>query len=151
MTAKTRVLVLFMIDIAIIWFSIVTSYLFRFYNEIPPEYVVQMIVFGVISTVAVGGSLVYFGLYRRMWQYASINEIISVLKAIVVGSVLSYAAAYIILPERVPFSIAIRSMETVLLLVGAYAFSGESSAVTGATIRIRSFIHLLSGPEIAES
>lgn len=54
MTAKTRVLVLFMIDVAIIWFNIVTSYLFRFYNEIPPEYVVQMIVFGVISTVAIG-------------------------------------------------------------------------------------------------
>ncbi|MEK4004773.1 polysaccharide biosynthesis protein [Paenibacillus sp. FSL H3-0333] len=122
MTAKTRVLVLFMIDVAIIWFSIVTSYLFRFYNEIPPEYVVQMIVFGVISTVAIGGSLVYFGLYRRMWQYASINEIISVLKAIVVGSVLSYAAAYIILPERVPFSIEVRSMETVLLLVGGVRF-----------------------------
>lgn len=143
MTAKTRVLVLFMIDIAIIWFSIVTSYLFRFYNEIPPDYVVQMIVFGMISTAAIGGSLVYFGLYRRMWQYASINEIISVLKAIVVGSVLSFAAAYIILPERVPFSIQIRSMETILLLVGEPGSSGESSAMTGATIRTRRLIHLL--------
>lgn len=54
MTAKTRVLVLFLIDITIIWFSIVTSYLFRFTNHIPQEYVVQMIVFGVISTVAFG-------------------------------------------------------------------------------------------------
>lgn len=86
-----------------------------------------------------------------MWQYASINEIISVLKAIVVGAVLSYAAAYLILPERVPFSIEVRSMETVLLLVGASVSSGESSAVTGAIIKILSFIRLLSGPEIAES
>lgn len=122
MTAKTRVLLLFMIDIAIIWFSIVTSYLFRFYNEIPPEFVVQMIVFGMISTIAIGGSLVYFGLYRRMWQYASIGEIISVLKAILVGSLIAYAAAYLILPERVPFSIEVRSMETILLLVGGARF-----------------------------
>lgn len=122
MTAKTRVLVLFLIDIAIIWFSIVTSYLFRFTNHIPQEYVVQMVVYGLISTVAIGGSLVYFGLYRRMWQYASIGEIISVLKAIVVGAILSYAVAFVILPQRVPLSIEVRSMETILLLVGGARF-----------------------------
>lgn len=122
MTAKTRVLVLFLIDIAIIWFSIVTSYLFRFTNYIPQEYVVQMVVYGLISTVAIGGSLVYFGLYRRMWQYASIGEIISVLKAIVVGAILSYAVAFVILPQRVPLSIEVRSMETILLLVGGARF-----------------------------
>lgn len=122
MTAKTRVLVLFLIDITIIWFSIVTSYLFRFTNQIPQEYVVQMIVFGVISTVAFGGSLVYFGLYRRMWQYASIGEIISVLKAIVVGAVISYSVAFFILPQRVPLSIEVRSVETILLLVGGVRF-----------------------------
>ncbi|AIQ60528.1 polysaccharide biosynthesis protein [Paenibacillus borealis] len=122
MTAKTRVLVLFLIDITIIWFSIVTSYLFRFTNHIPQEYVVQMIVFGVISTVAFGGSLVYFGLYRRMWQYASIGEIISVLKAIVVGAVISYSVAFFILPQRVPLSIEVRSVETILLLVGGVRF-----------------------------
>jgi FlaA1/EpsC-like NDP-sugar epimerase len=122
MTAKTRVLVLFLIDITIIWFSIVTSYLFRFTNHIPQEYVVQMIVFSVISTVAFGGSLVYFGLYRRMWQYASIGEIISVLKAIVVGAVISYSVALFILPHQVPLSIEVRSVETILLLVGGVRF-----------------------------
>ncbi len=118
MTAKTRVFVLFLIDLAIIWFSIVTSYLFRFYNHIPEEYVVQMLLFGVICTFAFGGSLISFGLYRRMWQYASIGEIVSVLKAIVVGAVISYTVAFVVLPARVPFSIEVRSMETILLLVG---------------------------------
>ncbi|MBW4084522.1 nucleoside-diphosphate sugar epimerase/dehydratase [Paenibacillus sp. S150] len=118
MTAKTRVYLLFLIDLAIIWFSIVTSYMFRFYGGIPEKYLIQMLLFGLISTIAFGGSLIYFGLYRRMWQYASIGEIISVFKAIVVGSVLSYLAAFIILPERVPLSIEVRAMETILLLVG---------------------------------
>lgn len=122
MTAKTRVYLLFLIDLAIIWFSIVTSYLFRFYNNIPREYVVQMLLFGLIATIAFGGSLIYFGLYRRMWQYASIGEIISVIKAIVVGAALSFTVAFIVLPERVPFSIEMRSMETILLLVGGVRF-----------------------------
>ncbi|MHA6533621.1 polysaccharide biosynthesis protein [Paenibacillus sp. BAC0078] len=122
MTAKTRVYLLFLIDLAIIWFSIVTSYMFRFYNHIPQEYVVQMLLFGLIATIAFGGSLIYFGLYRRMWQYASIGEIISVIKAIVVGAVLSFTVAFIVLPERVPFSIEVRAMETILLLVGGVRF-----------------------------
>lgn len=122
MTARTRVLLLFLIDIAIIWFSIVTSYMFRFYDGISQEYMSQMLLFGLISTITFGGSLISFGLYRRMWQYASIGEIISVLKAIVVGAVLSYAIAYIVLPQRVPFGVEIRVMETILVLVGGVRF-----------------------------
>ncbi len=122
MTAKSRVFMLFLIDIAIIWFSIVTSYLFRFYDAIPPEYIIQMFQFGLISTVATGGSLIYFGLYRRMWQYASIGEIVSVLKAILVGAVLSYGIAFILLPARVPFGVEVRAMETILVLVGGVRF-----------------------------
>lgn len=122
MTAKSRVFMLFLIDIAIIWFSIVTSYLFRFYDAIPPEYIIQMFQFGLISTIATGGSLIYFGLYRRMWQYASIGEIVSVLKAILVGAVLSYGIAFILLPARVPFGVEVRAMETILVLVGGVRF-----------------------------
>ncbi|OME65255.1 polysaccharide biosynthesis protein [Paenibacillus odorifer] len=122
MTAKSRVVLLFFIDLAIIWFSIITSYLFRYPNHPIQDYVVQMLQFGVIATVAFGGSLIYFGLYRRMWQYASIGEIISVSKAIVVGSLFSFALAYLILPDRVPLAIEVRSMETILLLVGGVRF-----------------------------
>ncbi|WP_150269447.1 polysaccharide biosynthesis protein [Paenibacillus tepidiphilus] len=122
MTAKTRVLLLFLIDIAIIWFSVMTSYLFRFYGHIPGEYVSQMLWYALISSIAFGGSLVYFGLYRRVWQYASIGEIVSVFKAIVVGALISYAVAFIILPGRVPLSIEVRSVETILLLVGGIRF-----------------------------
>ncbi|MCL6604710.1 MAG: polysaccharide biosynthesis protein [Paenibacillus sp.] len=122
MTAKSRVVLLFFIDLAIIWFSIVTSYMFRFNNHIPQEYLTQMIKFGLISTVTFGGSLIFFGLYRRMWQYASIGEIVSILKSIVAGAIISYGTAFILLPERVPFGVEIRSVETILLMVGGVRF-----------------------------
>lgn len=122
MTAKTRVFMLFLIDLAIIWFSIVTSYWFRFNEGIPHGYIIQMYQFGIISTIVIGGSLIYFGLYRRMWQYASIGEIVSILKAIVVGAIVSYLVALLLLPERVPFAVEVRSMETILVLVGGVRF-----------------------------
>lgn len=55
MTAKTRVYLLFLIDLAIIWFSIITSYMFRFPNGVPDEYMLQMLMFGLIATVTFGG------------------------------------------------------------------------------------------------
>lgn len=122
MTAKVRVVLLFFIDLAIIWFSIVTSYLFRFNNNFPHEYVNQMYQFGLISTIAFGGSLIYFGLYRRMWQYASIGEIVSILKASLVGGLIAYALAFFILPTRVPLGVEVRVMETILVLVGGVRF-----------------------------
>lgn len=122
MTAKTRVFVLFLVDLLIIWFSIVTSYMFRFQDGIPREYMVQMLQFGLISSFVMGASLIYFGLYRRMWQYASIGEIVSILKAIVVGALISYGAALLLLPVRVPFGVEVRSMETILVLVGGVRF-----------------------------
>lgn len=122
MTAKSRVVLLFFIDLAIIWFSIVTAYMFRFYDNFPQEYVIQMLQFGLISTVSFGGSLIYFGLYRRMWQYASIGEIISILKASVVGGGIAYALAFFILPERVPLGVEVQAMEATLVLVGGVRF-----------------------------
>lgn len=122
MTAKSRVLMLFLIDLLIVWFSIVTSYMFRFDDGIPQEYVIQMLQFGLISSIVIGGSLIYFGLYRRIWQYASIGEIVSIFKAIVVGALVSYGLAVLLLPVRVPFGVEVRTMETILVLVGGVRF-----------------------------
>lgn len=113
---------LFLIDLVIIWLSIVTSYMFRFYDGIPHEYVIQMLQFGLISSIAIGGSLIYFGLYRRMWQYASIGEIVSIFKAVIIGAIISYGVALLLLPERVPFGVEVRAMETILVLVGGVRF-----------------------------
>lgn len=121
-SVKTRVALLLVLDMLIIWFSIVTSYLFRFNSKIPEEYVTQMLQFGLISSLVVGGSLIYFGLYRRVWKYASINEIVALIKAVVIGSLLSYGIAWVIFPERVPFGVELRSMETIMLLVGGSRF-----------------------------
>lgn len=118
---KERV-ALFLIDIIIVCFSIVTSYLFRFYDIFTPEYKLQMLQFSVISVIGFGLSFYYFHLYRRAWQYASIEEIKSIFKAVILGSAVSYLAAWILLPERVPFSVIIRTLQSVLLLAGGIRF-----------------------------
>lgn len=106
----------------VVWFSIITSYWFRFDKGISSGYLLQMLLFAVISTISLGACLYYFRLYRRAWKYASIEEILAIFKAVILASVISYLFSLFVFPERVPLSIAVRSMQTILLLVGGIRF-----------------------------
>ncbi|MDQ8738343.1 nucleoside-diphosphate sugar epimerase/dehydratase [Paenibacillus sp. LHD-38] len=115
-------LIILVIDICIIWVAISISYLFRFDGKIPPFYESQMLLFALLTTVICGSSLAFFRMYRRMWQYASIGEIIELAKAIIIGLILSYLATYLLYEERVPISITSRTLELMLLFMGGSRF-----------------------------
>lgn len=122
MNTRKTFAMLIIIDMVVVWFSIITSYWFRFEKGISSGYLLQMFLFAVISTISLGACLYYFGLYRRAWKYASIEEILAIFKAVILASVISYLLSLLVFPERVPLSIAVRSMETILLLVGGIRF-----------------------------
>lgn len=122
MSNRRRMLVILVVDICIIWVAIGISYLFRFNGEIPPYYEAQMLMFALLTTVICGSSLAYFRMYRRMWQYASIGEIIELAKAIFIGMVISYAATSFLYGERVPLSVASRTLELMLIFMGGSRF-----------------------------
>jgi len=122
MKLRRDTVLLFLIDIAIVWFSIATSYWFRFYGNYSEYFFSQMILFGTISTVCLGFSFYYFRLYRRAWRYASIEEIKSIFMAVVCGSFIAYGFSLVLFSERVPLSIAVRTLETILLLSGGTRF-----------------------------
>lgn len=119
---RNRMLIILVIDICIIWVAISISYLFRFNGKIPPFYESQMLLFALLTTVICGSSLAFFRMYRRMWQYASIGEIIELAKAIIIGLILSYLATYLLYEERVPISITSRTLELMLLFMGGSRF-----------------------------
>ncbi|WP_270166537.1 polysaccharide biosynthesis protein [Paenibacillus sp. SYP-B4298] len=122
MNTRWRLSVLFVLDIFIIWFSILISYVLRFDGNIPSEYYNQMVVYGVGSTLLCGGSLYYFRLYHRMWKYASIGEIIAIAKAVLIGGLLSWLAPMVLLQEMVSMAIMIRTLETMFILMGGSRF-----------------------------
>nr|WP_102716157.1 nucleoside-diphosphate sugar epimerase/dehydratase [Paenibacillus castaneae] len=115
-------LVILMVDICIIWVAVSISYLFRFNGSVPPYYKSQMLVFAILITLICGLSLYCFRMYRQMWQYASVGEIIELVKAILTGMVLSYLATYLVFGERVPLSITSRTVELMLLFMGGSRF-----------------------------
>ena len=122
MALRNKMLILIFLDTAIIWFSIVTSYAFRFDGDIPPFFITQMIAYCIISSICCGLSMIYFGMYRRMWQYASIGELVAICKSVCLGAIVAYAVTSLSFDHRVPLSVAVRNVETLLLLLGGVRF-----------------------------
>lgn len=122
MSNRKRKLVLIGLDNLLIWFSIISSYYLRFDSYIPHHYINQYIIFGIITSVAATGCMFYFQLYNRVWQYASIGELLSIFKATVISVLISYLLTNIATRTAVPLSILLRTFETMLLLIGGSRF-----------------------------
>lgn len=114
---------LYISDLIIIWLSIMTAYQSRFISRFH-EWgdMEQMWRFCVVATICFGVSLYSFGLYRRLWKYASVGEMIAIAKAVVVGGLASYLMMFLLFQEPLPLHVIIRTLETILLLVGGIRF-----------------------------
>lgn len=123
MSSGKRLSLLIWVDICIVWFSIYSSYFFRFDGVIEGFFLKQMIVYGLISTLITLGCMFYFRLYNRVWEYASVGELVAITKAIAVSTVLSFVAASLLVGQRVPLSVFFRTAETILLLSGGTRFA----------------------------
>ena len=88
--AKQSFLLFFIIDVFIIFSSVLISYLLRFEGNIPTMYL-NSIYYTVILVECTTLTLFYFyKMYRRIWQYASITDIISVVKIITFSLVIDF-------------------------------------------------------------
>lgn len=89
-----RIIGLLIIDAILINIALYTSLLLRFDGQmnIPQQFIDAAFYLAPWWTFIALASLFYFKLYNRMWQYASTNEFISIIKA-----VLSSMAALVIL------------------------------------------------------
>ena len=90
MGAKQSFLLFFIIDVFIIFSSVLISYLLRFEGNIPTMYF-NSIYYTVILFECTTLTLFYFfKLYRRIWQYASITDIILIVKAITISLFINF-------------------------------------------------------------
>ncbi|MEK3910911.1 nucleoside-diphosphate sugar epimerase/dehydratase [Paenibacillus sp. FSL H7-0331] len=122
MSYSKKLSLFILLDLIIVWFSIYSSYYFRFDESIPSFYVHQCVTFCIVSTVVFTASMFYFKLYNRIWQYASVGEMISIAKAAAWSCVISYLLTCFLTYRVVPLHVFLRTFETTLLLLGGLRF-----------------------------
>lgn len=75
-------IILLLADIALVWFSFYFALLIRFEGNIPFKYFQDIQPLYFFSTIYCVGSFYLFGLYRKVWRYASVQELVTIIKAI---------------------------------------------------------------------
>jgi FlaA1/EpsC-like NDP-sugar epimerase len=75
-----------------------------------------------IATVVFLVVFCVFGLYKRLWQYASLGELISIIFAVTVGCGVTVALVYFLAPLRIPNLVAILLWFTTIFLIGGSRF-----------------------------
>jgi len=115
---------------------------FRF-NNVPFIYLHSWLILAPGATVLALLSYRFFGLYRRLWQYASIGELYAILGGVTVGNLLAVVLSYIfiyppILIPLFPRSVFIVAWLLNFIFVGASRFYLRSAShLRGATPSVR--------------
>src|SRR5690606_40437624 len=95
-------LVLMFFDVLIINLTIWLSFMIRFEGRIPVSYRNQWLYFAVLINPIRITSFYLFGLYNSLWCYSSLPEMIQIIKAVTVSSLLFILKDRVILTPTIP-------------------------------------------------
>lgn len=121
----TRKLALLITDIGLIYLSVFISLQIRFDFDISTQYQMYSIIYKenaylyILMTISI---FCAFGLYKSLWRYASINEMISIIMASFWSNV-GFYMAYWLFQITLPRSVYIINTFILMVLIGGVRFS----------------------------
>lgn len=120
---RKRTLMLMAIDVVLVNLAAFLSFYIRFEGSIPSEYTLTYYHSAWAATLIYLAVFYVFGLYKRLWQYASTGELLLIVFAATVGTAATVTVVYFLAPMRFPHSVAALLWFTTLFLIGASRFA----------------------------
>jgi len=123
---RKRALALMVIDAVLVNLALMAALWLRFEGEIPPQYVGSYKDLAPFFTAIYLGSFYVFGLYRRLWQYASLGELMSIVYSVTLGTVLNISLTYFSMQGNsfpLPRSIFVLLWMALILFIGGSRLS----------------------------
>ncbi|MGI6450064.1 MAG: polysaccharide biosynthesis protein [Desulfitobacteriia bacterium] len=114
-----------LLDAILINLALFGSFYLRFEEGLPTEYIQTYINASLVATVALLIAFHLFGLYRNIWRYASVGELLSIVYAVSVGAACTITIVYFISPMRLPHSVSVLFWLIVIVLIGGLRFSSR--------------------------
>ncbi|MGB9790956.1 MAG: polysaccharide biosynthesis protein [Thermacetogeniaceae bacterium] len=93
-------LFLLLFDILAVNLAYLGALVLRFDGSVPARYLASYISVALPATALTLLSYHYWGLYRRVWRYASVREIIDIVEAVTIATLLVVAFGYIFVFHR---------------------------------------------------
>jgi FlaA1/EpsC-like NDP-sugar epimerase len=122
MQKAIRIVSLVIIDAILLNLSLCLALLVRFDTDIPQQYLSYMRDSALAVTVLQLVIFFVFGLYRSLWEYASIEELVQIAVATTAATVLRYVAE-LVTGNAFPISIYIASWAFICMLAGGVRIS----------------------------
>lgn len=125
MLLRKRTMMLMAVDALLVNLGAFLSFYLRFILEegnIPADYFPTLFHTAWAATLFNLAVFYVFGLYNRLWQYASTGELISILFAVTVGTGGTVTAVYFLAPMRVPTSVTALMWLMTIFLIGGSRF-----------------------------
>ena len=115
---RIRILLLVAIDFVLINAALIFALLLRFEGmHIPPEYIDALYYMGPISAAVTIIMLNFFKLYNRVWEYASIIEMMAIFEAVLLSlAIVSILSLYTPLPD-LPRSVLLITWALVFIFI----------------------------------
>lgn len=123
MSHPKRTIFLMLFDAFLINLALFGSFYLRFEGSLPAEYVDTYLDAVIVSTVVLLLAFHFFGLYKNIWRYASVGELLSIVYAVSVGAALTISVIYFMAPLRLPLSVSVLFWLLVTVLTGGLRFS----------------------------
>jgi len=123
MKQKIRTMSLILLDVIIINIDILFSLIIRFgfdFDSINIENIIRHIPQILIIKIAV---FAYFKLYKSLWQYASIDELLQIFNGVVVANTLTVSYLFLLRVEGIPRSIVLLMGILDLIFIGGSRLS----------------------------
>ena len=114
--------ILLLIDLFLINLTLWLSFVVRFEGKIPLHYKSKWLYYVILITSLRIICFIFFGLYNSLWGYSSLPEMIQIIKAVTVSSMLITFVDWIILTPSLPLSVLFIGWVINILLIGGTRF-----------------------------
>lgn len=135
--ARTRKLILLFIDIILVNLSYLFSYILRFDGKLPLEYLQTHWEISFLVLIIKLPIFYLFKLYNSIWKYASIDELLKIIAAALVGNTL-FLICLFLTQIHLPRSMYVLPILMDIILLGGSRFSYRA---------LRRFNYYLSGKD----
>jgi len=131
-----RYLVSIVADVFLVSLAFLVALLLRFEAEIPRSYWANLLIFTFPIAMVYVASNYFFGLYNRLWRYASSQEVISILGSVAVSTLILGVIDLSLIRQR-PLPLSVILMGGVLTLAAFTAIRYRQRLITGFLWRWR--------------
>ena len=118
-----RYISLILVDAILINLSLYLTLLLRFDGNIPVEYIHHLVILGPLFTVVTITFMCGLKLYNRIWEYASLGEMLAILRAISYSMAVILMVIYLLKIPGLPRSVYIGSWMMMNAFIGASRIS----------------------------